>query len=116
MRERIASGKKYCKEVSMCHTNNYNFYLVLCNLVLRSMDIVNAKSIAPFIFSCLFSVLRFFGGECKINAILKKSWVLGNQLLRTSFKLIKHLKILLNERVCILHFVFVIYVKRFSCV
>ena len=34
----------------------------------------------------------FLGGECKINTILKKSWVLGNQLLRTSFKLIKHFK------------------------
>ena len=36
---------------------------MFCNLVLRSMDIVNAKSIAPFIFSCLFSVLRFLGGD-----------------------------------------------------
>lgn len=68
---------------------------MFCNLVLRSMDIVNAKSIAPFIFSCLFSVLRFFfflGGGCNKNTILKKSRVLGYQLLRTSFKLIKHLK------------------------
>ena len=58
---------------------------MFCNLVLkknfaelsvRSMDIVNAKSTAPFIFSCLFSVLRFFG-ECNKNTILKKSRVLG---------------------------------------
>lgn len=40
----------------------------------------------------LFSDFFLGGGECNKNTILKKSRVLGYQLLRTSFKLIKHLK------------------------
>ena len=32
-------------------------------LSVRSMDIVNTKSIAPFIFCCLFSLLRFLEGN-----------------------------------------------------
>ena len=46
------------------------------------------------LFLAVYFLLSDFwgGGGCNKNTILKKSRVLGYQLLRTSFELIKHLK------------------------
>ena len=44
------------------------------------------------LFLAVYFLFSDFWGECNKNTILKKSRVLGYQLLRTSFKLIKHLK------------------------